>query len=311
MVSGLYNCSLLEVKDYWKATGNRDTSFARNPEATSTWLALLQEHPKTPMVKLVVDYLPSMLDTDRLKRPSAREVMDKLHNLSLSTPEDPQYVNTCCGPQPGPTRSLHASNTEGAGLLTTRDPQLWEEFVNYFNAARDEDTSYIILDQCHNRVASKHDCYPCLWDTPGVTHRHLPYIANFSAVKDACDMLYLNSSKTRRAVLDNAIQRSVSFEGLNRHAVVPELLRSYAASKVIFTALSGKIRVRSPKQRCRRILRLASRLRGISALSRSPWWGIASLRTMLGTLVLYSMSSRLNCILGGMIRPRLALRLWI
>lgn len=86
-------------------TGNREISFGRNPEATSTWLASLQERPKPPSVNLIVNYLPSMLDTDCLKRQSARQVMDTLHDLSLST-------------------------RKGAGLLTTRDPQFWPGFVS-------------------------------------------------------------------------------------------------------------------------------------------------------------------------------------
>jgi serine/threonine protein kinase len=83
MVSGLYGHGLSEVKDYWKRTSNGQCSFARNPEATSLWLASLSDHPASGRLKAVVDFLPTLLVTKRLDRPSAQTVVDRLRDLSL------------------------------------------------------------------------------------------------------------------------------------------------------------------------------------------------------------------------------------
>jgi len=99
MVSGLYGHSLSEVKAYWKKTGNGQSSFARNPEATFSWLALLSDHPDSRRLKPIVDYVPELLLVRRLDRPSAQTVVDKLHRLTFAFTDPAHLVNTCCGPQ--------------------------------------------------------------------------------------------------------------------------------------------------------------------------------------------------------------------
>jgi len=100
MVSGLYGHSLSEVKEYWKKSSNGQSSFARNPQATSSWFALLADHPDNGRLKSVVEFLPDLLVTKRLDRPSARTVLGRLHNLSLVLPDAPHLSNPCCGPPP-------------------------------------------------------------------------------------------------------------------------------------------------------------------------------------------------------------------
>ncbi|KAI4954172.1 hypothetical protein J4E91_001882 [Alternaria rosae] len=100
MISGLYGRSLSEVKDHWKRTGNGQSSFARNSEATSSWFALLSDHPDSGRLKPIVEFLPDLLVTKGLDRPSARTVLGRLHNLSLVLPDAPHLGNPCCGPPP-------------------------------------------------------------------------------------------------------------------------------------------------------------------------------------------------------------------
>lgn len=100
MISGLYGRSLSVVKDHWNITGNGQSSFARNSEATSSWFALLSDHPDNGRLKSVVEFLPDLLVTKRLDRPSARTVLGRLHNLSLVLPDAPHLSNLCCGPPP-------------------------------------------------------------------------------------------------------------------------------------------------------------------------------------------------------------------
>ena len=127
MISGLYGHTLSEVKNYWKKAGNGQPSFARNPDATSTWLASLPEHPNAGRLKLLADFLPSMLNAHRLDRPSAKQVIDRLSNMSLVLPELPQYVNTCCGP-PLSIDALRVQRNEGTKLPKTRDPNFCPSF---------------------------------------------------------------------------------------------------------------------------------------------------------------------------------------
>src|SRR4051794_39981820 len=68
MISGLYGYSLSEVRDHWKKAGNGLISFARNPEATTTWLATLSSTisprgiPNVRRIQCIVGFIPSTLD---------------------------------------------------------------------------------------------------------------------------------------------------------------------------------------------------------------------------------------------------------
>jgi serine/threonine protein kinase len=124
MISGLYGHSLSKVKDHWKKTGNAQSSFARNPDATSAWLASLPEHPNAGRLKPLVDFLPSMLHARRLDRPSAKQVVDRLRNMSLLLPEHPQYANTCCGPPPFLSTPSVSRTMETPGYLKRAIPNL-------------------------------------------------------------------------------------------------------------------------------------------------------------------------------------------
>jgi serine/threonine protein kinase len=246
VISGLYGHSLSEVKDHWKKEGNGQFSFARNPDAKLTWLSSLPEHPNTRRLKVVVEFLPSMLDAQRSQRPSAQQVVDRLRNLSLLLPDDPQHISTCCGPS---LLSIGALGPQHAGetrLPKTRDPEFWPQLIKYFKAAEEADMSYVVLDRSYNLVASKHKCYTDLWDLTGTRNHHPRNYDNFVAIQNACDMLYMNSSKTRPQV---HTAQDVTFGGAYREDFLPQILRLHSTWHTIFTAV--KIFIHMPDFRSR------------------------------------------------------------
>jgi hypothetical protein len=117
-VSGLYGHSLSEAKEHWKGSSNGQSSFARNPEATASWLALLKEHPPRNRLRPIVNFLPELLVTTRLDRPTAQEIVNTLETMSQYIPDPPHLSNTCCStlgirytPSPEPI--------QGSGLYET------------------------------------------------------------------------------------------------------------------------------------------------------------------------------------------------
>ncbi|KAI4696063.1 uncharacterized protein J4E88_000235 [Alternaria novae-zelandiae] len=174
MISGLYGRTLSEVKDYWKKSSNGQSSFARNPEATSSWLALLSDHPDSGRLKPIVDYLPELLATRRLDRPSAQTVVDRLYR----------------------------------------------------------EMTYVILDQRLNQVATKHNCYSSIWDVLRPS--------SITSIKAACDMLFLQSKKTK-PILDLPSSQTVLSTELDLKHVLTQVLEAYTLWKAIFTARSVQI----------------------------------------------------------------------
>jgi serine/threonine protein kinase len=242
MVSGLYGYSLSEVKDHWKKTGNGQSSFARNTEATSSWLASLSDHPISGRIKPIVDYLPALLITKRLDRPSAQAVVDRLGKLSQLHPDPPHHVNTCCGSPPGLMDNLRPGRVEGSGLLGTLDPSFLPDVRRYFDAVADTGMSYIVLDHYYNHVTSKHAYKFCFRDTPRVTlDGGTLLIVDFAAIKNACALL-LSESIRERPVLDQARSPNDPRATLYRKIVLlPRILQMYTSCQAIFTALRAKV----------------------------------------------------------------------
>ena len=232
MVSGLYGHSLSEVKDYWKRTSNGQSSFARNPEATSSWLALMSDHPDSGRLKPIVDFLPELLVTKRLDRPLAQTVVDRLSKLCLLFPDPPHLVNTCCGPPPVWIEGLPPERIRGSGLPKTRDQQFWSDLYSNFDAVKDREMTYIILDQYFEQVATKHDCYSSIWDV--LRDSDIP------SIKATCDMLFLQSDKTK-PLLDHLNSQAVASTTLDLDHVLPQVLETYTAWQAIFTALRVQI----------------------------------------------------------------------
>jgi serine/threonine protein kinase len=242
MVLGLYGYSLSEVKDHWKKFGNGQSSFARNTEATSSCLASLPNHPISGRLKPIVDYLPALLVTRRLDRPSAQAVVDRLGKLSQLHPDPSHHVNTCCGSPSGLIDNLRPGRIEGSDLLGTRDPFFLHDVGRYFDAVADTGMGYVVLDRHYNNVASKHACKFYSLDTPGVTmEEHSLFISDFATIKYACAML-LFESRRRRPVLDQARSPDDPRTTLDRkNVLLPRILQIYTSRQVIFTALRARL----------------------------------------------------------------------
>jgi hypothetical protein len=119
MISGFYGKRLTNVKDIWKRTGNGNTSFARNPEAVAAWSSWLRRHKHTPKMERLGIYIPLMLTADRLHRPTAQQIVDRLSDLSFLLPDAPSQVVTSCT-EPAPCGGLSTANTPcGARSLKT------------------------------------------------------------------------------------------------------------------------------------------------------------------------------------------------
>lgn len=240
MVSGLHGHNLSEVKDHWKRIGNGQSSFARNPEATSSWLALLSNHFVNDRLKAVIEFLPSLLVTKRLDRPSARAVIRRLTNLSIVMPELPHLVNTCCGPSPMLVENLHPERITGSGLPKTRDPRFWSDIKSYFDAVADTSMTYVVLDSSYNQVAAKHDCYLYLHECQ-LDERYPRYIDDVFAIEQACAMLFLESTKSS-VTLDQSQSQTFLPTTFDHKQVLLQMLQQYESWQVIFTALRTKVR---------------------------------------------------------------------
>ncbi|ORY17134.1 kinase-like domain-containing protein [Clohesyomyces aquaticus] len=98
MLSCLYGHRLSNLKSFWKSTGNGHISFALNEEATSKWFEKLHgEYGLEPLVWMMLPHMRLMLGHDRHRRPSAKEVWDKVADLGLITTEDDAVIGSCCG----------------------------------------------------------------------------------------------------------------------------------------------------------------------------------------------------------------------
>ena len=209
-------------------TGNGQSSFARNPRATSSWIEFLLDNPAFGRLDQIVDFLPELLVTKRLDRPSAGTVVNTLKGLGLRFPDPPHLFNTCCGPPVGRIESRHPKWVGGSGLLETRDPQFWSDLRSYFDAVADPDMTYVVLDQRFKQVAAKHDNYSHLLDMLG----------DVPSVTAACESLFLKSDKTKPLSFYSHSQTVASTQLLDLDHVLPQVLETYTSWKVIFTALS-------------------------------------------------------------------------
>jgi hypothetical protein len=243
MISGLYWQSLSTVKEHWKQTGNGQSSFARNPEATTSWLASLPNHPDTKRLRPIIDFIPTMLDPDRHRRPTAQQIVHHLENLSLLVPDAPQHINMCCGTSLNWGHISGCFRTRASKPPVCCDPEYWPEIARYFDPASDEDLGFVVLDPHHNPVASKPDYFYCIWDNHRRTLGEFPYIKSFTTVQEACNMLYRVSPRTRPAEewSQARAQQSDFHKGLNRDEVLQHILKLHTTGQMIFTARSGSV----------------------------------------------------------------------
>lgn len=97
MLSRLYGHRHSEMTTFWKQTGNGHPSFSMNTEATNLWLRSLSskigDDQKDRMLFICIS---TMLRTDRLLRPSAQQVLNKLADLEALFPSYPSVFGSCC-----------------------------------------------------------------------------------------------------------------------------------------------------------------------------------------------------------------------
>jgi serine/threonine protein kinase len=105
MVFGFYGTSLSNLKDRWKSIGNGQPSFARNMEAVNV---VIHDNPwpdellrDTWEVWHLYMLVRIMLAEERLLRPTAQQIIDRLSDISvLISNTHRQFTTACRGPEP-------------------------------------------------------------------------------------------------------------------------------------------------------------------------------------------------------------------
>jgi hypothetical protein len=82
---------------FWKTRGNGHPSFAMNTDATTSWLEQLFHNTKgDSKASILYELIRTTLQPDRLQRPSAQQIVDKIQDLELLFPSSPAFVENCC-----------------------------------------------------------------------------------------------------------------------------------------------------------------------------------------------------------------------
>ncbi|KAJ4357599.1 uncharacterized protein N0V89_002175 [Didymosphaeria variabile] len=110
----LYGYKLSEMKEFWRSNNTRYDSFAENPDATASWLDIVtQNEPKAQhgyirrrlwMISFIYHVL---LQPNRLLRPTALQVMERLQDLDAAFPVNvsQSWVGACCATRLGSSAS--------------------------------------------------------------------------------------------------------------------------------------------------------------------------------------------------------------
>lgn len=105
ILSHLRGCKLKDMETFWKANGEHCNSYADNPKATEDWYKKLTskriktQHGSNRRDLLLLSYVyQTMLEPDRLLRPTAAQVFDKLKEMDVIYPvgSASQWVGSCC-----------------------------------------------------------------------------------------------------------------------------------------------------------------------------------------------------------------------
>lgn len=110
-MSRLLGHKLEEMRTFWSLHGSRIDSYAENPVATSGWLTHIQSspggwtHPWRTKIWLVSFIKLVLLEKERLKRPTAQEILTRLGSLLTTVPDmnrygdlEPYWLGACCAP---------------------------------------------------------------------------------------------------------------------------------------------------------------------------------------------------------------------
>ncbi|KAL1612195.1 hypothetical protein SLS60_000419 [Paraconiothyrium brasiliense] len=115
ILTRLYGYKLSEMKEFWRSNNTRYDSFAENPDATTSWLRRVTLHEtkvqhgysrrRLWMISFIYHVL---LQPNRLLRPTALQVMERLQDLDAAFPVNvsQSWVGTCCATRLGSSASL-------------------------------------------------------------------------------------------------------------------------------------------------------------------------------------------------------------
>lgn len=193
MVSAFNGTRLSDLKDRWKHTGTGQSSFARNNEAARKWF---KDEIAKPSLLHTIRHLcfliRSMLNENRIYRPTAQQIVDRIFDISSLTLFDgnKRITPTCHGPTPCIGLSYSEANRKYP-LLTVRTIDL----MKYLHPNRYVDWRWGIFDLDWNPIDSD----------ASYVGRSAPWSQVFSEnahiIKAACDEIYetANRSGTTRA----------------------------------------------------------------------------------------------------------------
>lgn len=127
MISGYYGFSLSEVKAHWKETGNGQSSFARNNDATDTWMGTLRSRMQAvrePKLEALVNHAHSMIyQTKSMFRPTAQQLVDCLSDLDILLANSSRRTFLSCqGPVPCVGLSNIKSQADKFAAFAGRQP---------------------------------------------------------------------------------------------------------------------------------------------------------------------------------------------
>ncbi|KAJ4985342.1 dual specificity mitogen-activated protein kinase kinase 1 [Stagonosporopsis vannaccii] len=125
IVSRLLGYTLQTSKEFWLSNGSKFDSYAENIDATTAWLThLAQNAPEWGFRWLLSFIRHIILERDRLKRPTAKQVLARLDVLHRSQipPHNRPWVGACCAIDSG-------LKSQGAPLRLA-SPLLWPFFDN-------------------------------------------------------------------------------------------------------------------------------------------------------------------------------------
>ncbi|KAF2111529.1 kinase-like domain-containing protein [Lophiotrema nucula] len=95
MVSCLYGHRISSIRQFWKQNGNGHPSFAMNEDALRAWSRMLD--PKLGFKDCALfRTISTMLQANRLLRPTCQQVIDKLADNHMLFPQQPALVGHCC-----------------------------------------------------------------------------------------------------------------------------------------------------------------------------------------------------------------------
>ncbi|KAF1846913.1 kinase-like protein [Cucurbitaria berberidis CBS 394.84] len=264
MLSGIHGHSLSEVKEHWRQTGTGQSSFARNPEAAASWLEPL---PLKPLLQLfhsklmfLREYIPSMLDPNRLRRPSAQQVVDRLSDCSVFLREPREKQLICCVGQPLISGLLWFEQE-----ILRQSPYLWDPWVeaHRFHPAYHHDWTYILLDLNLNLISAKHSGYS------GMKEPLSTLFISFDEVKAECETLYKGASRNGATKDFWAAHTQWKENHDNLAAAVDDVetsIKLVSLKNVVFTVLETYVSIPEPSNEPTRTSRLHLRTIQISLL---------------------------------------------